>query len=274
MRGWNEFPVFRRRRPASRRFRGDESFDGDRPVRPRRHDHHRERELSGDDGLSAWRDRGTESCALRRSARTRRRGLLRFLGRSARGKIPPRGIQAHCQIRKAGMDSGDLHSVAGSLRQAVSRRQVRDRDDSGKARRRFHPGPDRRHSPDAGGDRIRDRRLDRRRQREFPGDDGLSSGGNRGTAPFVVRRSLGAQYRRLSRLLDPARRRRSFFGPISAHRQGRPRSLDPGLLQSDLRSSTASRSKSSNSPPTSPNRCSCRIGGRKPSAKWTTRSAT
>ncbi len=87
----------------------------------------------------------------------------------------------------------------------------------------------------AGGHRIQSRRHHYHGQPEFPGRDGLPARRDRRQAPQHVRDAGGAGQRGLSRVLGAARPRRISISRIQAARQGRPRDLDPGVLQSDHR---------------------------------------
>ena len=92
-----------------------------------------------------------------------------------------------------------------------------------------------RDQPVAGGDRVQDGRHDRHRQPELPRRDGLSARRNHGQASPDVRDAGAARqpdyhafWAQLNRGEYPGRR-------IQARRQGRPRGLDSGVLQSDPR---------------------------------------
>ena len=75
-----------------------------------------------------------------------------------------------------------------------------------------------------------------------------------------------AAKRRVPRFWEKLKRGESDDRQLQAHRQGRPGSLDPGFVQPDRRTSTASRSRSSSTPPTSPSR-KLRDGGFRGSAR-------
>ena len=96
-------------------------------------------------------------------------------------------------------------------------------------------GADQRPESLAGGDRVPSRRHDPHRQPELPRRRRLPARGDPGPASQPVRRPRGQGRRRLQGLLGHARPGRVPVRRVQARRQGRARSLDPGLLQPDLR---------------------------------------
>ena len=112
---------------------------------------------------------------------------------------------------------------------------------------------DRRHRSGAGRDRIQSRRHHRHRQREFPRGDGLYAARNPGQASqHVCRAARCATAPPISEFWAGPRTRRIPGRRIQAHRQGRQGGLDSRVATIRCSTRTASRSRSSNSRPISP----------------------
>ena len=113
-------------------------------------------------------------------------------------------------------------------------------------------GPDRGHRQGAGRDRVHPRRQDRRRQRNFLKALGYTLDEIKGQHHAIFVEPGYRQSPEYRLFWEKLGRGEYDAGAIQAHRQRRQRDLDPGELQSDPGCRTASRSKSSNTPPISP----------------------
>ncbi len=197
---------------------------------------------------------GKHHSDLHAARRARQHRIPRVLGRPQSRQVQGRRIQAHRQGRPRGLDPGLLQSDPGFERQGGEGHQVRERhhlaEDPQHGRRR----QDRRDRPRAGRDRVQSRRHHHHRQREFPRRARLFAVRNPGQAPQHVRGPVGARKQRLSRILGQAS---IAANSAPANTSGSARAARrSGSSPPTIRSSTtpASRSRWSNSPPTSPRR--------------------
>ena len=189
------------------------------------------------------------------TGRARQRGLSRVLGAAQPRRKPVGRIQADRQGRQGSLDPRLLQPGARREGQAVQGGEIRHRRDRAEAFERRPRRPDRRDRQVAGRDRIQHGRHHHRRQPELPQDGRLRAGRDPGPASQHVRRSGRARQRGLPRILGGAQPRRISGRPNtsgSARAARRSGSRRPTIRSSI---STASRSRSSNTPPTSPRRC-------------------
>ena len=157
------------------------------------------------------------------------------LGQAAARRSHRVRLQADRQGRQGGVDPRRLSPGDQRRRQGRQGRQHRQRHHRRQKRSDGEQRQDRRHLARPGDRRVRTRRRDPLRQRELPPPGRLRPRGDPGQAPQHAGRPGLREFAGIPGVLGEAEERRMRRRRVQAHRQGRPRSLDPGFLQSDLR---------------------------------------
>ena len=157
-------------------------------------------------------------------------------------------VGSYKRIGKGGREvwiQASYNPIPDVQRQAVQGRQVRHRHHRAEAAQRGFRRTARGHRQGAGGHRVRARRHDPHGQRQLRARDGLLA-----RAKCAASTTACSSIRPIAAAPSTARSgpssvaAKSDAGQLQAHRQGRPRGLDPGVLQPDSRRQWQARSRS------------------------------
>ena len=223
-------------------------------FRARRHDPERQRH-SEDARLHAGGSARQASQHVRRAGlRPQPRVRQAVLGKARPRRIRRRPLQADRQGRQGDLDSGELQRDPRSQRPAVQGREIRHRHHRAEDARHGRRGPARRHQQGAGGHRVHARRQDHDRKPEFPERAGLHARRNPRPASRHVRRP--GLSRRAPNIASSGRSSGAASSTPTSTSGSARAARRSGFRQATIRSSmpTARRSRSSNTPPTSPPR--------------------